>query len=225
MNHLAILNFENHQVRTVTDDQNRKWFVANDVAESLDYAKPDKAIQEYVPEKYTSIISTETKTGAKEIKYISLEGLFKLLTRSRQPKAEVFSDWVCEEVLPSVYHTGAYVDQARFSPEQFAQLTKIVADTNEYFTTDYVAHKIQYAIDHPEDHSNGSHSMQKTFAACAHIIVKEYKNDVPGGNQKQQNLFAAAMAFLSRDQHRGEPYKCQKCGTQVKFSRPQKLEL
>ena len=40
--------------------------------------------------------------------YISEPGLYKLVLASRLETAEVFQDWICEEVLPSIRKTGSY---------------------------------------------------------------------------------------------------------------------
>ncbi|MBQ4494318.1 MAG: phage antirepressor KilAC domain-containing protein, partial [Selenomonadaceae bacterium] len=41
---------------------------------------------------------------------INEAGLYMLVMRSKLPSAEKFSDWVCEEVLPSIRKTGMYIN-------------------------------------------------------------------------------------------------------------------
>lgn len=41
--------------------------------------------------------------------YINEANLYKCIFQSRKPDAEKFQDWVCEEVLPSIGRTGAYI--------------------------------------------------------------------------------------------------------------------
>jgi prophage antirepressor-like protein len=40
--------------------------------------------------------------------FLTESGLYKLIFKSRAPKAEEFSDWVADEVLPSIRKTGKY---------------------------------------------------------------------------------------------------------------------
>ena len=43
-----------------------------------------------------------------EMLFIPESDLYRLIMRSQLPNAEKFSDWVCEEVLPSIRQTGSY---------------------------------------------------------------------------------------------------------------------
>ena len=51
----------------------------------------------------------QTKGGIQKADFINQSNLYKLIFQSRKAKAEKFSDWVTEEVLPSIRKTGAYM--------------------------------------------------------------------------------------------------------------------
>ena len=66
-------------------------------------------------------MASESKSGEKDgdsplfdfdsprgLTFINEAGLYKLILRSKLPAAEEFSDWVCEEVLPSIRKYGYY---------------------------------------------------------------------------------------------------------------------
>ena len=63
---------------------------------------------------------------------INEAGMYKLILRSKLPKAEEFSDWVCEEVLPSIFRTGSYtlpnvatnLEQSRLEVERLRLTTE-----------------------------------------------------------------------------------------------------
>ena len=57
------------------------------------------------------VINTDiqTKGGIQKADFINESNLYKLIFQSRKAKAEKFSDWVTEEVLPSIRKTGAYM--------------------------------------------------------------------------------------------------------------------
>ena len=44
-------------------------------------------------------------------KFLTESGVYKLVFKSRKPSAERFSDWVTDEVLPSIRKHGAYMTQ------------------------------------------------------------------------------------------------------------------
>ena len=46
--------------------------------------------------------------GVQRLTFITEAGVYKLIFRSKLPNAEKFSDWVCDEVLPSIRKTGSY---------------------------------------------------------------------------------------------------------------------
>lgn len=43
-------------------------------------------------------------------KFITESGVYKLVFKSRKPNAEAFTDWVTDEVLPTIRKTGGYVN-------------------------------------------------------------------------------------------------------------------
>ncbi|CAB4006263.1 BRO family, N-terminal domain [Paramuricea clavata] len=91
-------------------------FYAKDVAESLGYADPKKAVQK--------LVRKQNKVSAYELRkrgdsplfkkchpqtiLLFEPGLYQLICSSRLPTAEDFQDWVFREVLPSIRKTGSY---------------------------------------------------------------------------------------------------------------------
>ena len=102
------------------------FFIGIDVARALGYANPSKAVIDHVPDKFKRIItaeqmasnqdipetgipfSQEAMGGVQRLVVINEAGLYKLIMRSKLPKAEEFSDWACGEVLPSIRKYGYY---------------------------------------------------------------------------------------------------------------------
>lgn len=129
MNQLQIFsNAEFGNVRVVIID-GEPYFVGTDVATALGYTNPQKALRDHVPEKFkrTERI-VHPQGGAQDTIVISEGGMYKLVMRSRLPNAEKFSDWTCEEVLPSIRKTGVYVNPAaQITPD----LLRNIADALE----------------------------------------------------------------------------------------------
>lgn len=54
-----------------------------------------------------------------EMNFIPESDLYRLTMKSQLPSAEKFSDWVVEEILPSIRKNGGYIqNQERMTPEQ-----------------------------------------------------------------------------------------------------------
>ncbi|HHW4671218.1 MAG TPA: BRO-N domain-containing protein [Xylella fastidiosa subsp. multiplex] len=99
-------DFHSHVVRVVMRDGN-PWFVATDVAVALGYRDAANAARHVgAHQKGTHIVSTIK--GNQELTIVSEGGLYRLVLRSRKPEAVAFSDWVTDEVMPSIRKTGGY---------------------------------------------------------------------------------------------------------------------
>lgn len=102
--------FEAREVRTLLiDDQ--PWFVATDVAASLQYlTAKDMARNLDDDEKGRQIVPT--LGGDQELLVINESGLYSAILRSRKPEAKRFKKWVTAEVLPAIRKHGRYEDAA-----------------------------------------------------------------------------------------------------------------
>lgn len=96
-------------------------FSGTDVAKALGYSIPSKAVQTHCHNvlKWKVGVKTGVKSDGTdaiqqvEMLFISESDLYRLIMRSQLPNAERFSDWVCEEVLPSIRKTGSYSVQSK----------------------------------------------------------------------------------------------------------------
>ena len=92
---------------TVIDD--KVWFVGKDVAEALGYTNPQKAVRDHCKNDGVTIRSLIDSMGRQQqAKYINQRNVIRLIMRSDLPQAEVFQDWVEDEIIPSVLQTGSY---------------------------------------------------------------------------------------------------------------------
>lgn len=117
MKDIMIFNNEEFgQVRTLTIE-NKPYFVGKDVAEILGYSRPTKAIQDHCKGvlKWDIGVVTGLKTdGTPAYQNVKMsiipEGdLYRLIIKSKLPKAEQFESWVMDEVLPQIRQTGGYI--------------------------------------------------------------------------------------------------------------------
>ena len=122
-------NEEFGRVRTYVDG-GEIYFVAVDVAESLGYSNPRKAVMDNCKkESVKSIfIKHDNKPGGTGVNLIPESEVYRLIMRSKLPDAEKFQDWVVEEVLPSIRKTGGYlVTKESDTPEEIVARALIVA--------------------------------------------------------------------------------------------------
>ena len=116
MNELRIFNNpEFGSVRTAMIE-GEIHFAGTDVAKALGYSIPSKAVQTHCHNvlKWKVGVKTGVKSDGTdaiqqvEMLFIPESDLYRLIMRSQLPNAERFSDWVCEEVLPSIRKNGSY---------------------------------------------------------------------------------------------------------------------
>lgn len=156
------LKFESHIINVIIDNDNNAWFNANEIAVSLGYEAPQKAIINNV-EKEDKIKLEDVNTYIKVDKhhhsiYINESGLYSLMLSSRLPKAKKFKKWITSEVIPSIRKYGYYKQQKNYENELSELMQKInyLTKENENMKKElksdsFPSGGIVYAIDYSED--------------------------------------------------------------------------
>lgn len=103
---LQIFTQNGWEVR-VFDRDGEPWFMAKDVALALGYKDTSYAIKAHC--KGVWEIPTPTNGGTQIVKIIPERDMYRLIMRSKLPKAEEFEEWVVGEILPSIRKHGAYI--------------------------------------------------------------------------------------------------------------------
>ena len=117
------LPFQSKTIRCVDVDED-VWFVAKDGAEApwITWAS---SILANIKKKWigarklrTPVRQHDGSTGVVENNTVLTNeaAVYKLASRSNKPAVEAFTDWVYEEVLPSIRKTGMYIDKRRAQP-------------------------------------------------------------------------------------------------------------
>lgn len=108
MNELKL--FENPDfgnIRTLETDEGRVMFCGKDVSIALGYSNPRDALARHC--KGVVKCDALTKGGKQELAFIPESDVYRLAFGSKLPNAERFTDWVAEEVIPSIRRHGAYM--------------------------------------------------------------------------------------------------------------------
>jgi len=100
-------NDEFGEVRTLETNDGKVLFCGKDVAAALGYSNQRDALAKHC--KGVVKCDTLTNGGKQELSFIPESDVYRLTFGSKLPTAEKFTDWVTEEVLPSIRKHGAYV--------------------------------------------------------------------------------------------------------------------
>lgn len=107
MNEIMKFNFEGKNIRTMLIE-NDPWFVGKDVARTLGYSNPQKAIRDHVDNEDRGVNEMDTPGGKQDISIINESGLYALIFGSKLPSAKKFKRWITSEVLPALRKNGSY---------------------------------------------------------------------------------------------------------------------
>ena len=112
----------------------KEHFVASDIAKSLGYAIPSKAVNTHC--KGVSKMEVPTNGGMQEMLIIPEGDVYRLITHSKLPSAEQFERWVFDEVLPSIRQHGTYMteqtlEKALTSPDFLIELATKLKEEQE----------------------------------------------------------------------------------------------
>lgn len=97
-------------------------------------ANPSKALSDHckgVTKRYTP-----TKSGTQEMSFIPESDLYRLVFSSKLPTAEKFTDWVTDEILPTIRKHGAYmtpdvIERTLTDPDYIIQLATTLKDEQQ----------------------------------------------------------------------------------------------
>ena len=108
MNELQIFNNEEFgSVRTITKD-NEPMFCLADVCTALDITHVTD-VKNRLKQDGVGTSEVIDSLGRKQTAtFINESNLYKVIFQSRKPSAEKFTDWVTDEVIPSIRKTGSY---------------------------------------------------------------------------------------------------------------------
>ena len=127
------------EIRTILDERNEPWFCLADVCKILGLGNPSQ-VKNSLKDPWVISIEVGVQTGIKsdgtpayqqvQMNFVNEPNLYKCIFQSRKKEAELFQDWICEEVIPSIRKTGSYSLQHRI-PQTFAEALRLAADLQE----------------------------------------------------------------------------------------------
>lgn len=126
-------NDEFGKIRTLMIDS-EPWFVGKDIALSLGYMNPQKAVRDHVDLEDRGVNETDTPSGRQKLTFINESGLYALIFGNKLPNAKKFKHWVTSEVLPSIRKTGGYNSNSRGIIIQYENNSLLPTAKSTWFT-------------------------------------------------------------------------------------------
>lgn len=99
-------------------ENGKSWFCATDIATSLQYANPRKAIIDHCKSQGVTLRDTPTNSGIQQMKFISEGNIYRLTAKSQMPRADEFENWIFDEIVPSVVNSEKEKERLRIESEQ-----------------------------------------------------------------------------------------------------------
>ena len=106
---IQVFNNEQFGALRTYEEDGQVLFCGKDVAKSLGYKNPNKAIGDHCRGITKRYPIQDSFGRTQEAVFITEPDLYRLITHSKLPTAEKFERWVFEEVLPAIRRTGGYM--------------------------------------------------------------------------------------------------------------------
>ena len=124
-----IIDYNGKTIYIAFDDETEQpFFRGKDICVILDYVNFKQAIQINVPEKHKTTLSKIVKNYKilyKNVQgntvFLNEPGMYRLIIRSNKKNAVKISDWIFEDILPSIRKYGEY----KLSKEHLIEMDKI----------------------------------------------------------------------------------------------------
>jgi prophage antirepressor-like protein len=123
------ITFDKTTINVIIDNSDKIWFNANQLATSIGYIDPKGALLKHTDK--IDRVQIKNINHSYDIKqhpqtiYLSEAGLYKLILRSKLKTTKKFSDWVTNDVLPSIRKFGYYKMKKSYEKDKNDLLEKI----------------------------------------------------------------------------------------------------
>jgi prophage antirepressor-like protein len=157
--------YGNQQIIVLFDVNNDVWFHAKQTTKSLGYSDLKQALKKNVNKK--NIMQYKQLQLVKKIQiqphtsFLSESGLYSLILRSRMKEAKEFTEWLTDEVLPSIRKYGSYKMKQKYTnnSKKLFQKIKFLQKQFETIKSDFRKEKfpsgaLVYVIDYSDNNKN-----------------------------------------------------------------------
>lgn len=133
MNELMVFqNPEFGELRTA-ERNGETWFCLKDICDPLGL-RPRDVRERLKQDGVDTIALTDALGRSQQATFVNEGNLYRAIFQSRKPEAERFTDWVTEEVLPSIRKTGGYTAKPMTLTENVAAQAQILLEQEQRLT-------------------------------------------------------------------------------------------
>ena len=130
---MELMTFQNEEFGEIRTAEigGEPWFCLADICRPLGLKSWDckKRLKEDGLDS-SEVIDTMGRT--QQMLFVNEANLYRVIFQSRKPEAERFTDWVTEEVLPSIRKTGSYQARPALTPAQLiAQQAQLLVEQEQ----------------------------------------------------------------------------------------------
>lgn len=127
MNELMVFqNPEFGELRTA-ERGGETWFCLKDICDPLGL-RPRDVRERLKQDGVDTIALTDALGRSQQATFVNEGNLYRAIFQSRKPEAERFTDWVTEEVLPSIRKTGGYTAKPMTMAENLAAQAQLLVE-------------------------------------------------------------------------------------------------
>ena len=116
---MELMTFQNEEfgeIRTM-ERAGEPWFCLTDICRPLEL-RPSACKERCKTDGVITIDTVDIAGRKNKALFVNEANLYRVIFQSRKPEAERFTDWVTEEVLPSIRRTGSYTAKPAMTPAQ-----------------------------------------------------------------------------------------------------------
>ena len=141
--------FENKEFGKIRVEivDNKPYFNLNDVCNVLELSNP-RQIKTRLNDKGVILMDTLTNGGNQKSNFINESNLYKCIFQSKKKNAMKFTDWVTEEILPSIRKYGEYklkkeIESLKINNEELKRQIKYVYTEEEINKKNEINHLVR----------------------------------------------------------------------------------
>ena len=162
------------------------WFVADDVAKSLDYEIATNMTRN-LDDDEKDIQTLNTLGGEQKCLIINESGLYNAVlsitkrNKERYNKAKKFKKWITSEVIPTIRNTGAYIEEEREEEVVEGYVSGLAEETKKAMVIDLMKNnkKLQVKADKWDRflETDGTYTFTETCKLIS-TMAKEESSDI-----------------------------------------------
>lgn len=126
MNDLTVFQNSEFGELRIVEQSGETWFCLADICRPLGIRA--RACKLRLKAEGVTTIATPTNSGVQRMLYVTEGNLYRAIFQSHKPEADRFTDWVTEEVLPSIRKTGRYENRPMTVAENLAAQAQLLVE-------------------------------------------------------------------------------------------------